>query len=814
MIEPERNVILEEFSTSNLPDENEYSSQDFLEEDSTSSETFDPSADNQENGSTNSANLHDSPASFILRDVEQLNQFVFNKMNSEGAPVEERKPLVSFSTELAPINLADPNMDLDTVEDYFLKLRSERLIFISCANDQLALQYAHAIVGRLDLTNPGQRRYLDFRRTTREKCGPSIDLLRNVSKKQELDDLAVVIDAVSEPAQGFLDDLLDATDAALVALHSQLEGMRLFFVCIVNNEDVVARLTHNDRSGSFQRESPIAHLNIPFLKPLLRRHFPNEYEDLESKIMAVRDRWDPDDRKFRFRIEALIRSGQLKGHLSSEQPGEASVQPAELFLGDNSARDYVVYVAVHFPGLNPREFQRVVSFLLQDKTTTVTVSTTIKLEDGKVEKIDVEKERSLLEIWRASMDKVHRDSQLITSPAEDARTIVDFRNHRTRQQLKEQLNLEYSAFLTTQFEHLLNNGLLFDQSVRIAKNFEQLMAEMIAADREYYGYEWICGLLTKLESRNDDATLEPERQAELFPTLSGMTVRQTRSVIYYRLAGLIRELLNQQAQELVNELFEQLIRGKLHQSALELVKRLRFVPQFEEFYWLRQLIERGDKATTEKTFIYLCFYLQSTGARVYSVLDGLDEWINKDARPEIYSRAAEEALQLIFFYCSSLRLLDSSLVSTHPFFTFRDAESARLNLGLVTRSLFHPWMERSIHNLKPGLRVLASIGEFISGWVFGILRRIDERDAAVQPQPNTGLLSPAETVRILLQQVAVSSNREQQDRLVRFWKSKSIRLKGKIIDLPYGTAGRDELIARRNTLEEMIAQFVSLIPVK
>src|SRR6185503_8498647 len=113
-----------------------------------------------------------------------------------------------------------------------------------------------------------------------------------------------------------------------------------------------------------------------------------------------------------------------------------------------------------------------------------------------------------------------------------------------------------------------------------------------------------------------------------------------------------------------------------------------------------------------------------------------------DARPEVYSKATEEALQLIYFYCSSLKVNDASFTNLHPLFAFPDADSARLNLGQVTKSLFHPAMEKSIHTLRPNLRVLASIGEFISDWVFGILKTPAGTSAT---QSTTIHITPAET---------------------------------------------------------------------
>jgi hypothetical protein len=803
MSDAERNVSVGDSAPSVSAGESEsYASPDYTLEEPTFDETSSSYSDEEQDGSSNEIN--NSLGSNVVREVAEFNQYFYGRMHDSGIAVEERKALVDFTSDL-PLNLVlDPHLDFDSIEDYVYKLRSDRLILISCANDQLAFDSAQSIVARLDLAKANQLRFLDLKRAAREKCGPSIDVLRN--GKAQLDELAVVIDAVSEPAQAFLDDLLNASGGALNSIRLSLVQFNLYLVCIVNNDDVIAKLVYNDRSGSFQRECPIPHWDIPFLRPMLQRYFPNEYAELEAKIMAMRNEWDPDDRKFKLRIEALIKGGRLKTHLSSAQPQKEYVQSEALFLGDKSLRDYVMYVGVHFPGLNPREFQRVVSLLLQDKTVTVAVPSTITHDDGKVEKIEIEKERPLLDLWRESMDKIQRESHLITCLVQDGQTVVDFKDHRIREQLKEHLNQEYSFFLTAQFEQLLNLGLLFDPSLRIAEGFTQRMAEMIASDPEYYGYEWICQLLSRLEKINIEGQVENE--GELFPTLSGVTVKQVNSLIYRRISHLIRRLLDSQAQDVVNELFEQLIRRKLHTSALELVKRLRFVPQFEEFYWLRQLIERGDKAATEGTFLYLCYYMQSTGARVYTVLDGLDEWIKKDARPEAYSRATEEALQLIFFYCSSLKVSDSSFASLHPLFSFPDADSAKLNLDLVTRSLFHPWMEKSIHTLKPNLRVLASIGELISDWVFGILRTTAEANTMVHLQSNTNRISPAETVRILLQQVVASSTTQQQDRLLKFWRSKSVRLMERINALPYGSEGRNELVDKRNALDETIAQFL------
>jgi hypothetical protein len=803
--ETERNVSVGDSPTATAASEAEDYFNEYQEEEPTppSAESSPSSSSDKQNDSNYTINATGTTGAHAGRDIGTITQLIINMMKSEGIDLDERKPLVDFTSELGPSRSVEANLDAALIEKYSEELRAERLILISSANDHLALDSAHSIVARLELANLSQRRLLDLKRASREKISPSLDFLRRADQAREV--WAIVIDAVSEASQTFLDDLLNRTGPGLAALRFELEQSKLFLIVIVNNDDIRSRLVYQDSSGPSERECPFLHWHIPFLIPLLLKHFSAEYEELHARIMALRDRWDPDDRKFRLRIEALIRNGKLQAVIAAAAQSDEFIRPELLFNGDSSLRDHVLFVGTHFSGLNPREFQRIVELLIQDRTITVSVPSTVRLEDGGVEKVELEKEKLLVDVWHESMDKTQRECFLVASPAEDSRTIIEFKDHRIQQLLKDHLALEYPAFSSTQSERLLNLGLLFDQSYRISESMTQLTAEMIVSDPEYYGHELIGQMLARVEEGNEAL---PAGQP-LFPSLAGIDRKKVNPLIYTRLGQLIRRLLeHHKATEITNELLEQLIRQRLFHSVFELVKRLRFVPQFDEFYWFRQLIERGDRIMAKRIFLYLYIYLRNTGSNIYSVLEALDAWIKKDPPAGTYSKAANEALKLIFSYCFAAELQQTrpSFGNPHSLFAFPDATSANRSFSLLMRNLFHPWMGRAVTDLNPEIIVIQSVSELIADWVTAILRNTTGSITASQPESTSGL-SPNETVRILLQQVVAYANDEQQKALINLWRQTSAQLLEQITVLPYVSNDRKEMILRRNRIEDLTTQF-------
>lgn len=730
--------------------------------------------------------------------VNNIYQVIYEKLEPDGTCQDERKALADFTIELPPHRTLELTLEAEAIEDQLYQLRAERLILISCANDHLAFDGAQALATRLEFEAPTRRRLLNFKRLGREKSEPSIYFLREPATLS--DELVIVVDAVGESAKSFLDDVLYTRDSGTTSLRHELAQAKTSIICIVNSEDVSSRLLVRD--GSFEEECPFPYWSIPFLRPLLQRHFPIDFEALEARIMEVRERWDRDERTFRFRIETLIKSGKLLEFLNTTAAQDSSTEAQNLLIGDSGLQDHLIFAGIFFPGLNPREFQRIISFLLRDKTTAVTVPSTVRKADGTIEKIEVQEERQMLDIWRKSMDKLQRDCQLITCLVDESQTTIDFKDHRLRPLLRDQLKLEYAFFHTSLFEQMLDCGLLFDPSAPIAENMIELTAGMINLDPEYYGYEWLLKTFSTIEARFGQPQAEP-----LFAVFTTSDTNHVNQVVYRRSSQLLRKLLEQyQAVDFANGLLERLLQKQLYCSALELIKGLRSVSQLDEFYWLRQLVERGDEPIRILTGLYIRAYLRSIGPRAYPLINGLNSWIKPDPQNESYSPSSLEALQLIFVFCSSIRFDESKALGTHYLFLFPDRETATRDLGILVRHLFHPWMEKAIAELELEIEALVAIAIFIAEWVVAIFGKVSGSITSLQENVGPSV-SPAETVRILLEQIVNHSTREQQDELIDTWMVHSELLRAFIIALPYDAQERDAFVMRRNRLDDLLTQF-------
>jgi hypothetical protein len=478
----------------------------------------------------------------------------------------------------------------------------------------------------------------------------------------------------------------------------------------------------------------------------------------------------------------------------------------------------VVYVATFFPDLNSREFQRIVTLLLREMTKTITVSVVKQKEDGTPENIEVPQEKALVEIWNESMDKVSRQCSLITVPAPDGMRTIDFKDHRLREQLKAFLQDEYAFFVTSQFARLFEAGVLFDPSVKVGENMVALTAAIVASDPDYF-----VGQLVNIIAEIENGLTANGVRDNPTPTLEmlvGLEQFQANHLVYQRISALVRTLLDEyQLNGPVGGFLEQLMRRKLFEAVLKIVRRLRFTAGFDEAYWLKQLFERGDKDASLLTFVYLYGTLKSMGGRVYQVLKALDSWVSaEEPLNRSPSTSGSEALSLLLAYCiETTARFDPNHYgvwpSRHPLFAFRDVESTEDKLKLLARWLFHPWMKSAFPDDSQADSIDDLIAALTLQWSLILIGPPESPTASLKTDPAFAL-SATQVQRILIEQVVAFADPVEQANLLSWWKAQSRERIEEIKKLPYTSEFRDELIWQRNLLEDLITQFRTLVEAK
>ena len=754
---------------------------------------------------------------------EQINTYLGFSPQAQ----EESKPLIDLATELPPSGSDTCYLEPAQVQEYCAKLKTSRLLLISCIDKEIAVSSACAIADALDQTNTSLKRlFLDFERITKTNVVPDDFLVRsaNETKNQntkENGEVVIVLDMIGRyqdtKAQEFLASL---TRSSISVFSFNLKQKHVSLVCLVD-ETIQA-------SGSVGRKlfEDLLHLEVSFLRALLKQHFPETYEHVQTKVEQQRRRWDPDDRVFCRQIINQIKQKQLLSLLDTAYtPDEINIE--SLFKEDDINQDVrlvVLFVGTFCPNLNPREFHRVVSLLLGDRTRTITVTTTRINDKGIVETVDVKEERSLRELWEQRSDKIKEECYLHSLPDTKITRVIDFKDYRLRPLLKQRFEQEHAFFTSTHIEGLFRAGLLFDISPRIGESLMTITAASAASDPDYYGTELVLETVTKFERASETNDITPIHEVVPFQLLADLGQAEASYRVYHRISYLLRTLLDQyKLQSAIHSVMEQLVRREFYKAVFKIVIRLRFTEGFDEYHWLKQLLERGKTEVQNPTLGYLHTRLRDMGTKVHEVLAGLDDWLpkyeNKKEQPTTQQKAASKsgkyALVLLMAYClEKIEDLEDSdygaWPSRHPLFVFADDETATTNLAILARWLFHPWMKDAFPKIETEEDEAGDINDLICDLIFHwILVLIgpprDECDGE-RLEPITG--PNAITVsQILIQQIVLHANEEQRQYMLTRWQAASKLMLAIIKELPYGSEHREILIWQRSLLDDLITQF-------
>jgi hypothetical protein len=693
----------------------------------------------------------------FTQENSQYNIF-FGPTREQAQRPEDEHSLVELATRLPERIPTYAAFVAEGVQSNLGSLRIDGVVFISCADEEIALDAAYALVEGLGLPRATQRLVLDFKRAAREGGLPDIFFIKK--EGDTTDDVAVVVDAVGEEARPFLDSLIFAGRASAETIRDDLLRSRVFLICLVDASYLEDRMKAARAEQRRARELRFAHWQIAFLRPLLTRHFPSDHERLERQIEEQRRRgwWSNDENDFCDELKAHIRTGRLPDVVSSRE-GEPDPEPPDtLFRGDASLRDVALYVATFFQNLNPHEFNRLVAQLLD------------KEADG---------DGDLKLRWRKSADNVLSDCYLVNVSLAGEATAVGFDNFRRRDALLDYLERRYSLYLDNQFGRVMGLRLLFHPSRRIGEGAMRLVVKAASSYPEDYDGAWLA----------EQVAAEPPE---------GANPGKARRLAYARTAELMRRMFETRGlEEVVDSCLQQLLQTRNFRHALEVVKRLHFVPDFNAFKWLRQLVERGDEETRGQVYSYLFGYLRKVRGRVYEVLRALEPWVPEPGRA-VLSEANKFTFILLLDYCRwTGRGLDLKTYGTwssqHPLFVFKEREGAEADLDLLARWLFHPCAKAIFNEPR--------INSHVEKWVLLLLQSVDGGDALDEAMDGAAVCD------VLLGKVAVNAGATQQQSLLDYWAGTRLYLLDKIRSAPRGSAERRAFDRQREVLGEAITRF-------
>lgn len=711
----------------------------------------------------------------------------------------------------------------DIVDERLIKLKKEHLILISCTDEEMALQAAYAIINRLEIHDDERKLGLRFRKfisMVGEDMSFTLDSL--LEMKHDADkQTGIIVDALEGDAQIFSDSIFGNHMHASY-IKNALIDKNLFVVCVAEPNTI-------NRYKPEKLRFP--HWSILRWQLLLKEcaQDPNRYADLERKLLEQRERgkWYKDENDFCLQLKTYIKNEELEKIIDEGGPSVDSATVDKMLKISGLIEKVVLYTATFFQELTRAEFCCVVEALLGNRTVTV-IATPYKYTgngpDG-AKSDGTQKEVSLTQIWEEEKDEIFREWLIIRewlceiTSVKGTNRVVTFRDPGLRDALKKRFEEEHLFYLIDKFKAIQEQGVFFYPSLRIIESTTRLAIEMAISYPDEYGASWITDMILRLRRHFDAEEKEAGKSTDpMFRFLKGGT-GTSRGQAYSRISKLIYQMLEYpQLRKMANSSLENLMREKLYDSVLIIIKQLKSALEFDDLYWIKQILDRGNKETRSEAYTYLYNYVKSLDAGIYEALTGLSSWLPKEDQIQ-YSYSNFSALYLFIDFCQeTIETFDlkeyGKWPNSHPLFAFADKETAASNLDLLVRWLLHPGMQ---HTLEKGVAALDQVGAMVASWTCILFGSTGKPGAVGTGNGNTpeatssaANLDASTVWDMLLREIASKSDASQKKKLREYWDRLFRLLDEGVNTYPYTSDERKELFWQRDLIDTLRKRFMRL----
>jgi hypothetical protein len=661
-------------------------------------------------------------------------QKIIKNYNYSQPPPQKKDMVIELSTTLPQRTTALPEVDHDELEKAFTILEDNHILIISSFERGISKSAAYSLANKFEF-NSEQKRIIDFDIMKIEADLQIESFLDEfLSNNSELLFVVKAHNSANDKAQTFFDSLF--VEDGFDIIKSGLKKNNVFLICIIE-----PRVCYEKNIE--MKEGFCAHWRIDFLEPLLKSYYPKDYKQLKEELLKQTkdNRWSSDDKEFHEDILGYLRNAQLITEIEKRKTKtEKEIDVTLLFTEDEyiELKKYIYYVATCFPSLSPTDFNRIIKLLIKNKTVRVTVFTKQINEKGEEKKIENFEKKELKKMWIEMNDKLLSECYIEAPQLQDGSRVIEFRYPYLRRRLKDYMERNHAMFMEEQFETVKNKGFLFDYSDGVFKGTIQLAVEMAISNTKYHGKKWLIEIISGL-NYSDILNVEGKNVGEILRNIGNQIEKKKREWdhIHSRLVLLIREMINyQRLEKLVNDFLEHLF-SLSHESLLEIVKRLKSASRFDGFYWMKQLLDRGNEDVREKTYNSLLYRIESKGSNFYELLRKIEKWLpeSKD-EPERYSNSNRLALKLLIVDISINTTLNFNFKnygqwkSSLSIFKSIDMQSAQTDLAILINWLFHSGMEH-ISELNDPISI-AELTTKCCTMTFGIKKNLFIKDKEFQ----------------------------------------------------------------------------------
>lgn len=737
---------------------------------------------------------------------------------TEPAKPEDQKSLYPLTKKRPQRPPELPQSVMTEVNDLVLQLRNTRLMFISCASRQLAIEAGYAANAGLVIANPDQDRVLRY--ADAATANLEFTVQRLLDQLPELGETAIVVDAYETSAETFSDSILN-DKSWIDIIRNDLESNNLFLVVTVSAKYAQKNLKHAKRQSSF------AYLVIPFLRPFLEQNYQFDYEKLEADIMQQRAHgvWEADEINFCQQVTSFHYGDQLQLIVDSGGPRDSQSSAESLLKGISEVEKTVLYTAAFFQEITSPEFCRVVEALLSKRTMRVASQTSGGNGNGETT-VTAQVEVPLNQTWEAEKDDVFTKLLLETSAGNDVVRVVSLSESGLREPLRRLFEKQHRFYMIDQFKALQESGILFYPSLRLAENTTQIAVEMARLYPDEFNEGWIVALVIRLRQHfASDRSAASEGKDPMFQFLQS-SQPGALNLAFARVSDICRRLLESSHQKsTVQNSLQYLMKSGYHEEVLWLIKQLKFSQEFDELYWLKQLLHRADTRTRHLTYYYLYSYLKRMGSGVYEGLTKIEAWLPPTDR-ETYSQFDTFVFRLLIQYC--LETIDrfeakhyGKWPSRYPLFVIKDQDKAIARTSLLARWLLHPGIDLTLASLRIGGTQITLIGALLAEWSFILLGpdatlqvdySLPQMENQVRPELASKGIPPPEysasfLFNLLFQQFASRTDLTQRLELLKYWNRLDHDLLKFLGSLSSTSELRKELTWKRKLVRQLVTEI-------
>jgi hypothetical protein len=755
---------------------------------------------------------------------------------------KSKHSLYTDTYEIGPTVLSAPDFIREKLATHLDTLKKEHLLVVGGEDNEIVRRAVHALIDHLGITDANQRRGYKVKERFEEDS--DIDLQSFLPEKKVVGKkAAVIVDAHSNSGQVFVLSLLSDFMMA-----DRLRSHAVYLLCIVDPAFI------NQWSTDSGRGSALPGWKIPCLHYLLKSKFPERHPAYERDILNQQKvgRWDQDETKLYYEVKSYVDKNVLPAEIELRKKPPSSPSPETVFKDEQCIEKTIIYTATYFPNVTLSEFCGIVEALLDNRKVLATIPKLSHHEDETIGWSHVPSMRPMVEIWREYKDQfMWRWKRLRQIIAAGDIVTIGFTDYAMREVLKTYLSSERKFYVKDQFDILQSKGFLFHPSNRVSDNLLQLAAETAASYPDEYNKDWLVAIISSFrEYAHADPKASQERENTRFYFLDRTPFNKV-SWGYSRIAEMIRQLLMKapQTREMVNRALSDLMRLKAYDAVLDLIKRLRFAPDFDGLYWLKQLFDRGELGIRVRAFNYLYDQARGGDADIYETLRKLESWLPAgDRETHAYPSSALIALRLLIKYCleTTYRFKQEQREAEYvncPLFVFADKKIAEDNLDQLVRWLLHPALGPALRDLESdsgmknalvslGLekKPIRLLGALMAEWSMILLRSAQATGVGPGVQVNAfyqvglspeGISTPAfyvgaaevDSFRLLIEKIASQTNETQQRELIVYWEAFNQDLLHSMTRPECSIERRSQLYLKSSQMFYTIQEFKKLISI-